>query len=89
MKGAVGFTDINILASGLGIHGPELSAGKRSAEREQAAGEPNEQEPSGRRQQLKDMPRGHEDAGADHRSDDQEGCIQQVETPEEMSLLSI
>ncbi len=56
-------------------HRPQLGVGEGAGEREESAGEPDQEEHPAVRQHLGDIRRDEEDAGADHRTDGEQDAI--------------
>jgi hypothetical protein len=84
---AVRPAQVDVLAAGVRQHRAELRVGQRACEREEAGGHPCRQHEQRRSRVLGHDGRFEEDAGADHRADDQSRRVRERQTADELSRL--
>ena len=84
---AVGLAKVDVLAAGVRQHRAELRIAQRAGEREQAGGDPGRQHEQRRAGILRHDRRLDEDAGADHRADDQRRRIRERQAANELGRL--
>ena len=79
--GMVGLAQVDVIAAGARVHGPELRIGERTRRREEATGKPGGEDRARVREEVGHPPGGEEDARSDHRRDDEHRGVVEGETP--------
>ena len=82
----IGFAQVDVLSARLGHHRRKLAIGKRRGNRQDAGNNPGEEQ-TARRTRLPGDVGGHdEDAGANHRADDNHGGVEQAQAADKPRL---
>src|SRR6266702_2519451 len=83
------FAQIDVVAAGLWVHRRELAIRQRTEQGHDSRQHPHEQQQAGGMDLPQDVGRHDEDAGSDHRSDDEGGGVEPRNRPDELDPLGL